>query len=198
MLYDRGLHVKSFCGIMKCRTGRLWKGRKMAKDVDVKSGEVTQPRPFERFIQYVQDRAEVDSAFNAGDDLVESQADKILTAENADALFEAMELTGLGNFQSLDNGTEVTINDFRLVKSARDDLSGKLKAFAIINVIDNSTGEELALNTSILRIVSFLRMAEVMQLLPVQVRIVKSVTANGNEVITLAKIKSKLVKTETA
>jgi hypothetical protein len=173
------------------------KREKMAKEIDVKNGQVGQLKPFDRFIQYVQERAEVDSAYAPADELVENQAEKILAANNVDELFEAMELAGLGNFQNLDNGTEITINDYRLVKSNRDDYSGRLKAFAIVNAVDNATGEELTLNTSIVRIVSFLRMAEVMGLLPIQARVVKSTTISGTEVITLAKIKSKPVKSET-
>jgi len=169
------------------------KGRKMAdKDVTVHT-----PRPFERFISYVQERAEVDSAFAPADELVEKQADNILTVDNVDALFEAMELAGLDNFQNLENGAEITILNYRLVKSNREDLSGKLGAFAIVQAV-NEDGEELALNTSILRIVSFLRMAEVLKLFPLSVKVVKQTTVAGYEVITLAKIKTKPVKSSVA
>lgn len=169
----------------------------MAKEVAVKDGQAGELRPFQRFIQYVQDRAELDEAFDPTDDLVEGQADRILNAENIDALFDAMELSELKGFRDLENGTELTILDYRLVKSNRDDLSGKLKAFAIVNVVDLSSGEEMTLNTSVLRIVSFLRKVEIFDLFPIDVRVVKDTTTRGNDVITLAKIKARSVKSQT-
>ena len=176
----------------------------MAKEVAPKEGTVAQPKPFERFVQYALERAVVDESFNATDDLVENQVNRILDAENIDDLFDAMELAGLKGFRDLENGTVLTVTDYRYVKSNRADLAGKLwnpdrneGAFVIVDAV-NEDGEEIALNTSVIRLVSFFRKVETWGLFPITVKVVKDTTASGNEIITLAKIRKPTVKAETA
>lgn len=177
----------------------------MAKEVAPKDGTVTVRTPFDRFVQYALERAVVDESFNATDDLVEAQVNRILEADNLESLFEAMQLSGLQGFKDLDNGTELKVTDYRYVKSNRQDLAGALwnpdrneGAFVIVNAVDLATGDEIALNTSVIRLVSFFRMCETMGFFPVEVRVVKETTSNGYETITLAKIRKQAVKSETA
>ena len=159
----------------------------MASDV-AKTGKAHELTPFEKFVKHIQDRAELDSTFNSAEELAEKQVLKILTAENENDLFGAMKLEGLTGLRDLESGTELQINGYRLVKSARPDLQGRTMVYAVIDATDLATGEALALDTGIERVITFLVQAERMSALPVSVRLVKKTTGTGNEMITFAPV----------
>ena len=159
----------------------------MASDV-AKTGKVHVITPFEKFVKHIQDRAEIDASFNSADELAEKQVLKILTAENPNDLFGAMKLEGLTGLKDVEDGTELQINGFRLVRSARPDIKGRTEVYAVIDATDLATGEALALDTSIERILTFLVKAEQIDALPVSVRVQKKTTGSGNSMITFAPV----------
>lgn len=157
----------------------------MANDVAAKpDGELSK---FEQFIRFAQQRAELDAGFETAEELAKDQVIKIADANSVDDLFGAMKTAGLIGLRDLDNGTELEIREYRLVKSSRDDLSGRMGVFAIISATDLSTGETLALDTSIERILGFLLKCDQLSAFPVQVRVEKKSTMSGNEMITFAR-----------
>lgn len=138
-------------------------------------------RPYTQFVTYIQQRAEVQGDFDA-DELTAEAADRILTAETEEDLFAAMKVAGLTGLQYLDNGTVIRIEGFKFLKGNLG-----VGAYAAIDAVDVSTGERLALDTGIPRVLAFLRQAENMGLLPVTVQVQKKATGSGNELVTLGK-----------
>lgn len=157
-----------------------------------KTAKTVQLTDFEKFVKFIQDRAEIDSSFSSADELAEKQVIKLLAAENMDSLFEGMRLEGLTGLRELENGTELQINAYRLVRSSRPDMQGRTSVYAIIDAVDLATGEALALDTGIERVITFLVKCEMIGALPVSVCITKVTAQNsGNVMITFSPVRAR-------
>ena len=142
---------------------------------------------FDQFVQFAQERAEADASYNTSEELAREQVIKIVDAETVDDLFGAMKSQGLTGLRDLENGTELLIRGYRLVKSNNPELSGRTGVFAVIDAVDTVSGEDLALDTSIERVIGFLLKCELISAFPVAVRLDKKTTMGGNTLITFAK-----------
>jgi hypothetical protein len=160
---------------------------------DVQPTSVSEVRPYDRFVQYLQERATVENGDWSADELTRNQVNEIITAENEDALFAAMKTAGLTGLKDVENGTVITIHGFRLIQGQL----GNIGVYAVIDAVDPATGEGLSLDTGVERVIAFLRMAETMDLLPVTVTVVKKTTGSGNEMVTLARPPKRPVKGQT-
>jgi hypothetical protein len=129
------------------------------KEVSKSDRREVQQHEFEKFVKFVQDRAEIDLQYNPSTDLMQVQVNRIMQAESLDDLFSEMHLNGLTGLKDVPNGTIITITDYRLVKSTRADVSTALGTYAIINGV-NPDGEEVVYDTSVERLVSFLLRAD--------------------------------------
>ena len=142
---------------------------------------------FDQFIAFAQERAELDASYNTSEELAREQVIKIVDAETVDDLFAAMKSQGLTGLRDLENGAELTIRGYRLVKSNNPELSGRTGVFAVIDAVDMVSGEDLALDTSIERAIAFLLKCEMIDAFPVHVRLDKKQTMGGNTLITFVK-----------
>lgn len=150
-------------------------------------GEVQPVRAYDRFAEYMRQRAEVEQTnFQAtAEELTQEQVEKIMTADSEDALFAAMNFGGLTGLKDVENGTIIRINGYRVIQGTL----GSLGVYAILDATDPADGTPLALDTGVERILGFLRMAEVLELYPVTVQVLKKDTASGNTMVTFKKIK---------
>ncbi len=146
-------------------------------------------RPYRKFLEYVRERAVVDGTEFDAEEITAEQIDKIMGATTEDDLFEAMKTQGLIGLKDVENGTALRIHAFRLI-------TGELGigVYAVLDADDPDTGEPLALDTGVPRILAFLRMCEVMEKFPVEVIVTKKTTASGNELITFRKRAARAVK----
>ena len=161
-------------------------------DTTAKSGQVSEVRPYERFVSYVKDRASVEGSI-VGQDLVNDQLDRILTAANLDELDAAMEMAGLTGLNNIPAGTELQINGYHLVTGNRAEFGNTLGVFAVIDAQRLSDGTEMVLDTGVERIIAFLRACEANGWLPVQ-RVVHKIPTGNGELITLKRIPKRAVQ----
>jgi hypothetical protein len=162
-------------------------------DAAVVQGKASELTPYDRFVQYALERADVESGDWNAEELTRDQVIEITEAADEDALFKAMELAGLTGLQYLANGQEILVHDYRFV---RGNLG--IGVYAVINATDVSTGMSLSLDTGIERVLAFLRMCEHLGLFPIHVVVNKKTTGTGNEMITLSRPAKRPVKTTTA
>jgi hypothetical protein len=160
-----------------------------SNDVAAVQGQASELTPYDRFIQYALERAEVESEDWSAEDLTRDQVINITEATDEDALFKAMELAGLTGLQFLENGQQIIVHDYRFV---RGNLG--IGVYAVINATDVATGATLSLDTGIERVLAFLRMCEHLGLFPVTVNVVKKTTGTGNEMVTLTRPAKRPVK----
>lgn len=149
-------------------------------------------RPYQRFLDYIRERAVVDQGEFDAEELTARQIDQITTAETEEDLFAAMETEGLAALRDLPSGTNIRITGYRL-------LSGLLGVgvWAVLDASDPDTGADMPLNTGVPRILAFLRMCEVMDKFPINVTLIKKTTASGNELVTFKKMPVRSVKSTT-
>lgn len=152
--------------------------------------EIVSPRPFDKFVAYLQERATVEPADVEAnvDELVAKQVDNILTAESEDALWAAMELAGLLGFKDIESGTRIIIHGYKVVIGG---LAKRTGVYIVIDATDPDTGAQLALDTGVERIVAFCRMVETGSVglsFPVEVQVFKKKTQGDNELITLRRV----------
>jgi len=152
------------------------------------STAVATDRPYEAFLAFVQSKIAEGTDYSVTDELATEQVSKIAVSENLDDLFGAMKMQGLIGLRDLDNGTELEIRGYRIVKSTRDDMAGRVGVFAIMDAIDLFDNSPKALDTSIERVLAFLIKCEQLDKFPVQVKVLKKTTQSGNEVITFGPI----------
>jgi hypothetical protein len=152
-----------------------------------------EPRPFERLMQYLRERAVVDQTEFDPEEINAEQVDAIMSATSEDALFDAMKMAGLTGLKDLENGQALRIHGYRLLQG---DLG--IGVYAVLDADDPDTGESFALDTGVTRILAFLRMCEVMEKFPVEVIVSKKATASGNELITLKRRPARAVKSTVA
>lgn len=156
-------------------------------DVATKTPGTVEKTKFEKFIEFANARAELDASFATADELAVQQINKIVDAESLEDLYGAMKAQGLTGLRDLENGTELEIREYRLVRSANAELSGRTGVFAVVNAVNTDTGEDLALDTSIERILGFLLKCDQLEAYPVRVRVEKKTTMAGNTMITFVK-----------
>lgn len=153
-----------------------------------KTKDVATVSKYEEFVAFVQAKAAEAQPAQLADDLASEQVTKIAVAEDLDSVFGAMRMQGLTGLRDLDAGTELDLLSYRLVQSTREDMAGKTGAYAIIDAVNLYTGERVALDTGIERILVFLIKCDQLNAFPVQVKIVKKTTGSGNETITLGPV----------
>lgn len=156
-------------------------------------GDASELTPYQKFVNYALQRADIQQGDWDVHEITEGQIAGIMEATDEDTLFAAMETAGLIGLRDLDNGTELEISGYRLV---RGNLG--IGVYAVIDAVNTATAETLALDTGIERVIAFLRMAEVMDLYPVKVVVVKKTTGSGNELITLSRPVKRPVKSRTS
>jgi hypothetical protein len=156
----------------------------MAKAVSGNDGTVegtaAELTPYQKFVNYSLQRAEVEDHDWDAQEITEDQIADIMAATDEDTLFAAMKTAGLTALQNFASGTELEFQGYRLV---RGNLG--IGAYAIIDAVNVTTSERVSIDTGIERVMSFLRMAEVMEIFPVKVIVVKKTTQSGNELVTL-------------
>lgn len=163
-------------------------------EVAVKKGNAVELTPFQKFVKFVQERAELDASFATADELVSDQVARISAAESADDLFGAMKIEGLTGLKDLENGTDIQIHGYRLLKSANAEMSGRTAVYTVMDATDLTTGEKLALDSGIERVLIFLIKCERLEMFPVDVRIIKKQTQTGNTLVTFGKVPARTVK----
>jgi hypothetical protein len=141
-----------------------------------------EPRPFEKLVAYLRERAVVDQTEFDPEEINAEQVDKIMSASSEDDLWDAMKMAGLTGLKDLEDGQALRIHGYRLLQG---DLG--IGVYAVLDADDPDTGEAFALDTGVTRILAFLRMCEVMEKFPIEVVVKKKTTASGNELITLRK-----------
>lgn len=176
------------------RAGR--EAQSMAKNIDfVKTGTVTTKTPYEKFSEYCKDRADLDGQYVI-DDLRQGQINNIFAATTPEELDKAMEAAGLTGLRDLDDGTEIQINGYHLMRGNRDEFANGLGVFAVMDAQLLSDGTPIALDTGIDRIIGYLRMIESGQIpgldFPVQRRVKKTMAGKG-EMITLLPVPKRVV-----
>lgn len=159
-----------------------------------KNNDIAERRPYNQFLEYVQGRVQESDDYQVADELATEQVERIATAESLDEIFDAMRLQGLTGLRDLENGTEFEIRGFRLIRSTRDDISGRAGVYAIIDTIDLFDGKEMPVDTSIERVLVFLIKCEQLNMFPVQVRLLKKTTQSGNDMITFAPLAKRAEK----
>lgn len=171
--------------------------RKRGKIMPAKTPATTglaETRPYDRFVEYVQQRAQMESS---GDELSEEltaeAVEAITSATTEDELWNAMKLAGLTGLRDLDNGQIFIINSFRF---APGNLG--IKAYAVIEATDAETGTKMMLDTGVPRILGFLRMCEQLGLFPVTVSLYKKVLESGNTLLTLSRVPGRVPVKSTA
>jgi len=157
------------------------------------SGEI---RPHQRFAEYLIQRAEVEGEIVAKK-LSEDQLDAILTATTPEELDAAMEMAELVSLKDLEDGTELQINGFHVAPGNRAEFQNSLGVWAVLEAQFMENGTQVNLDSGVERVIGFLRMCEVMERYPVQVRLSKVPTGGGNEMITLLPLRKRAVVGET-
>jgi hypothetical protein len=166
---------------------------KKSADDGAIEGTAAELTPYQKFINYNLQRADVENTDWDGHEITEGQIADIMSAGDEDALFAAMNTAGLTGLRNLPNGTELELLSYRLV---RGNLG--IGVYAVIDAVNAATAESMALDTGVERIIAFLRMAEVMELFPLHVVVTKKTTGSGNELITLSRPAKRPVPSRTS
>lgn len=153
-------------------------------------------RPTEQFGRYVQERAQIEAGIVAKE-LGADQMDAILNATTEAELSAAMEMSGLIGLRNMEDGTELQVNSFHYAPGNRSEFANRFGVFAVLECTMLATGENIALDTGVERIIVWLRAQELLGGFPVQRRVSKIQTGNG-EMITLLPLRPRAVKGETA
>jgi hypothetical protein len=169
----------------------------MAKDIDdVKTGTVVSKTVYDKFAEYCKDRADLDGQYVI-EELQENQMAAILSATTEAELDKAMEAAGLTALKDLDDGTEIQINGYHYMHGTREEFRTRLGVFVVMDAQLLSDGTQIALDTSVERVIGFLRAVESGQIegldFPVQRRVKKTPTGKG-DMITLHPIPKRAVQ----
>jgi hypothetical protein len=160
----------------------------------VATGSITaaQTAAVERFREYIQGRAEIESQIVAKE-LAVTQMAAILQADTPDELDEAMKLLGVVGLRDFDNGTELQIEGFHVAPGTREEYRNSLGVFAVMQATLLESGQTVYIDTGIERVITYLRACEAMDRFPLQVRVVKQDTGRGNTMVTLLPIPRRVV-----
>lgn len=172
------------------------KGNDMSSDeIDVKPEQAIAPRPADRFAEYAQNRAALDADF-VRLELGSNQMDAILTATTEEELNKAMEMAGLVGLRDIPDGTELEIRSFHYAPGTRSDYANRWGIFAVMDCVYMHTGVNVAIDTGVERIITWLRAMESLDAFPAQRRVVKTETGGGNFMITLLPLNPRVVETK--
>lgn len=166
---------------------------KSSDDAKVVEGTAAELTPYQKFINYALQRADVENGDWDTHEITEAQIGDIMAAGDEEALFAAMQPAGLTGLRDLDNGTELEVHGYRLV---RGNLG--IGVYAVIDAVNTATAESMALDTGVERVIAFLRMAEHLELYPIKVIVTKKTTGSGNELITLSRPAKRPVSSRTS
>jgi hypothetical protein len=164
-----------------------------ATEITVKPDQAVAPRPVERFAEYAVNRAALDAGL-VREELGSAQMDAILSAQTEEELDAAMAMAGLIGLRDMQDGTEIQINGFHYAPGTRSDFANRFGIFAVMDCVLIETGANVAIDTGIERIITWLRAMEAMGKFPVQRRVVKITTGSGNDMITLLPLKKRAVQ----
>jgi hypothetical protein len=162
-------------------------------EITVKPEQAVAPRPIEKFTEYVVNRAALEANL-VREELGSAQMDAILNAQTEEELDAAMEMAGLIGLRDLDDGTEIQVNGFHYSPGTRSDFANRFGVFAVMDCVLIESGANVAIDTGIERIITWLRAKEAMGKLPTQCRVVKITTGSGNDMITLLPLKKRVVQ----
>jgi hypothetical protein len=153
------------------------------------AGEVA-IKPHEQFIQYLAMRAESE-AQTRGFEIAASQMDKLLSAEDEAALWEA---DNIGTINGMDAaGIEIQVHSISFAKSA-DEFDAPLGVYALIKAQRLSNGEEILINTGSPLIITKLYAFERAGRLPLECKVEALKIAGGNTVLKLRPIPVRAVQ----
>lgn len=141
-------------------------------------------RPYQRFIEYVQERAQREQGVSL-EKLTQDQMDKILGSAEVEDIWANLKFAGMIALKNLEQGTELRINGFHLMPGTREDYQNSLKVWAVLDAQRISDGIEMVLDTGIERIIAALRAFEAMGKFPVEAVVHKQQTGSGNDMVTL-------------
>lgn len=150
-------------------------------------------RPYARLAEYLQSRAAVEASIVA-EELTHDQMDAIMTATTPEELDAAMKVVGLTGLRDLENGTEFEIHSWHVSPNNKAEFSNKLGVWAVMNVTYLESGTTGALNTTVDRVIAYLRACEVMERFPLKVRVEKQTTGSGTDMITLLPVRERVTK----
>lgn len=147
--------------------------------VDSVSGNAVAPKPHERFIQSLTNRAEREGA-TIGRDVSMSQIDKVLEADTEDEVWDADEGGTVSGQDMID--VELQFQSLTVAPSA-DEYDATLGVFVNIKAVRLDNGDEVTVNTGADKIISKLVKFESMGLLPIEGVIRGVKTRNGNMLV---------------
>jgi hypothetical protein len=157
------------------------------------SGAIQKAKPHERFIAYMQRRAESEGS-QLGAEVSASQMDKILTAETEEEIWDADEGGTFSGQDMID--IELMIQSFTVAPSS-DEFEAALGVYANIKATRLDTGEEVIVNTGADKIITKLRMFEQKGLLPIG-GVIKAVKTPKGSMLKLRPLPKRAVASTTA
>jgi hypothetical protein len=168
----------------------------MAKDVATKDAGTVALRPYERFVQYMQERAEIQNnderSFNVSAQLM----DKILSAETMEDIWEADEGGMVAGRDLID--VEQVVRGYVVMKTTRDDFDNPLGVYVVVDAVRLEDGTEFVWNTGAAGIVAKLRAFEAMDGFPLECVIRGIRTSSGYDVLKLRPVPKRSVPGTTA
>ena len=160
---------------------------------EAQDGAIAVVRPYEHFIEYMQRRAEIESANNSFD-VASTMMDKIFTATSAEEIWDADE-GGLTSGQNIKD-VEMRIESFKVLTSNRPDFDNGLGVYIIVDAVRLSDGEKIIFNTGAAGIIAKLRAFEAKGMLPLECVIRGTVAGNG-EVLKLRPVPKRVITAST-
>lgn len=151
------------------------KGNTAMSDIETRDNFTPTIKPHERFLASLKRRAEVEGA-RLGQDVSQSQMDKILTAETEQEIWDADEG---GTFSGQDmEDVELEIQSFTVAPSS-EQYDASLGVYINIKATRLDTGEEVIINTGADKIITKLAVFEAKGMLPILAVIKGIPTPNG-------------------
>ena len=159
-----------------------------------KSGTAVAPRAVDNLIDYLRKRADADAGSRAYD-VAASQLEKILSATDEAAFWDASDYSSLGGRDLED--VEQTILSFTVHESTSDEYDAALGFYILVTAQDMEKGEELIWNTQSPLIIGQLRWLESKNLLPYSC-VIRGTRAGKGRVIKLRPIPKRAVQGKSA
>jgi hypothetical protein len=151
-------------------------------DVEARQDANVAIRPYEKFVNYLQRRAEADSQDN-GFNVSANMMDSILNAETLEDVWDADEGGLLAGKDLCDVFQEV--RGFKVLKSNRDDIEGGFGVYIVVDAVNLQTGEEFMWETGAPGLIAKLRKFESMDALPIKCYIKGIPVGQGRTVLKL-------------
>ncbi len=161
----------------------------MSSDVDTTaSGTISGPNPHERFIASLQARAEREGT-TIGYDASMSAIDRIITAETADAVWDADEGGTVSGQAMVD--IELRVHSITAAKSD-DKYDATLGVFINIKATRLDTGDEVTINTGADKVVTKLVKFESMGMFPLEC-VIRGIDTRAGTMLVLRRIPARAV-----